>query len=226
MAVNYVPPPGPTKDSTTFALAVVSLCATIIAAALAFLPVGPAAVVCGGIGVATGAVTLLRARAAGSEPLIAVAALTASAVATALAIVMLFASHLPPRPVLTAPASQPSAQSVELDPKVIVNTDTPDVLAHELQIDFGDVTVGPSGQPVLNLTATNKMDVARSFSFSVGAFVGGAQIAVDQGIDIKLGPHARQEIAARDIRGASASVDRLRSAEFKVLEARSRFFGI
>ncbi|MEV0674361.1 hypothetical protein [Mycobacterium sp. NPDC050441] len=205
-------PAGPNPGGSTPHLwSAAAIVAGLIGMALALFSLVPAATVVAGIGVAAGIVALLRTAAA--HPLPAVAGTVISALAVAVSVVMLVVPALVP----PATAPDPAGSSAARD-EGFFNEDVEDVLANELQVDFGEVAVTPSGTAELPITLTNKTDTVRSFFVTLGAFdSSGVQIATDSGAGALLGPHAIQKKTAFRAVSDKSTVEKLKSATFKVV---------
>lgn len=215
------PNPG---GSTPYLWSAVAVVAGLAGVASALLAQGPAGAAVAGIGVATGIVGLLRARAADAHPLAAVLGLVVSALAVVVSVVMTVAPALMTK--TEAPAAAAPAEPI--DPKEMLgNTDVEDVLTNELNVEFGTVSVDPWGRVNLPVTLTNKLDKAKSFYVTVGAFdSGGTQIATDEGAGALLGPHAIQETTAFSTVSDQPTVEKMKTATFKVVAVKSRMFSM
>lgn len=192
----------------------------LVGVALALFSFGPVGMVIAGIGVAAGIVALLRTRVVDAHPLPAVGGLVVAALAVIVSAVMIVA------PVLVTDnnaSASPGESSGPVDPKEYLgNEDVEDVLAHELQVDFGEVTLGSDG-PTVTVTLTNKLDRPKNYGVSVGAFDGsGVQIASVLDAGAILGAHAVQK-RTLPLKG---SVDQLKTATFKVTAVKSRKFSL
>ncbi|AIY46069.1 MULTISPECIES: hypothetical protein [Mycolicibacterium] len=207
-------PTGPSSGGSTPHLwSAAATIAGLIGMALALFSLVPAATVVAGIGVAAGTVALLRTAAA--HPLPAVAGTVISALAVAVSVVMLVA------PALATPTtkSDSAGPSADLGGEEFMNENLEDVLANELQVDFGEVSITPWGSPRLSLTLTNKTDRTRSFYVTLGAFdSSGAQIATDDGAGALLGPHAIQKRIAFESVYDKSTAEKIKSATFKVVK--------
>ncbi|MGA5544245.1 hypothetical protein ACPCIR_20505 [Mycobacterium sp. NPDC051198] len=206
-------PDGPNPGGSTPHLwSAAAIIAGLIGMALALFSLVPAATVVAGIGIAAGIVALLRTAAA--HPLPAVAGTVISALAVAVSVVMLVA------PALATPTagSDSAGPSAALDADGFFNEDVEDVLAHELQVDFGEATTTAWGSAELPITLTNKTDTVRAFYVTLGAFdSSGVQIASDSGAGALLGPHAIQKKTAFGAVYDKSTVEKLKSATFKVV---------
>ncbi len=195
--------------------ALLSLLFGLAGAALAFSPIGPVGVTVGGIGIAEGALALLRVRPTLAGRVLAVTGTVISSLAVTVTLLMAVAQP------------QLGRGSPPVAPTGAVSTDVDAVLADELSVRFGKIT-SDSLWPTLIITLTNKLDVVRQCDLEVGAFTGpreqvlSARVVQKSSRDdgIVLDAHATVETTA-ELRSVDddTTMKRLDTADFRVITA-------
>lgn len=189
---------------------VLSLLCGVAGAVLAFLSVGPIAVVVGGIGIAAGGLAVLRA-----GRVVAITGAVLSSLAVAVSLLMAIADL----PGVRDTAAGPSAPTV--------STDVDQVLADEVDVRFGKITTD-SVFPELRVRVTNKLDVVRQCDIEVGAFAApGEQISAGRVAQKSSGYggmvlDAHATVAARAeflLGGDDTAKNQLNRAAFRVITA-------
>ncbi|GAB5895019.1 hypothetical protein [Mycolicibacterium mageritense] len=193
-------------------LAVVSVVIGVCALLLAFVPfyIGAIAAVAGIAGLSVGIVALMRQGTDG--PGLATTGIATSALAIVAGIVMTLVYASGPRAAAPTAGSQTVAE----------RSDTKAVLANELEVTIGDYVsaTGPyrdNGE--LSLTLRNRLDQARMFFVRIGAFEGDTQLASDL-ITATLNAGQTKVTKGFEV-GVGFEFERLKNAEFRVIEATS-----
>jgi fumarate reductase subunit D len=193
---------------------VVSLLFGLAGGAVAFSCIGPIGVVVGGIGIAAGALALLRARPAAADRVLAMAGTVISALVVAVALLMALAAHLPS-----------ARNDVAATPTAEISTDVDAVLADELGVRFGGFTASRLF-PEVTVTLTNKLSVVRQCDIKVGAFAAPREQIASARVEQKssrydgtvLDAHATVEASAEFLMGGDdTSKKRLTTATFRVI---------
>ncbi|WP_396898936.1 hypothetical protein [Mycolicibacterium sp.] len=193
-------------------LAVVSVVVGVCALLLAFVPfyIGVIAAVAGVAGLSVGIIALTRRGTDG--PGLAAAGTATSALAIVAGIVMTLVYASVPDDAAPTTGSQ----------TVTERSDTKAVLATELEVTIGDYVPAPGpyrDNGELSLTLRNRLDQARMFFVRIGAFEGDTQLASDL---ITATLNAGQTRVAEGFEvGVGFEFERLKNAEFRVIEASS-----
>ncbi|ART71123.1 hypothetical protein BTO20_23575 [Mycobacterium dioxanotrophicus] len=211
---------GATRDWLGWSIA--SLVFAVAGVALAYFPWGPVSVVVAGAGLALGVVAVLRAADVSSVRFAPLAGVVISALAVALGAFTVLEPHLRAASEASVAAEDSGSPDIYGRP----NSDINDIMANEVQVDFGDFSAGATSRPVLHAKLTSKMDVAHIFVLTVGAFDdSGVQVASDAMAPAVLGPQATQAVEFT-FRRSGLTVAELHNKHFKVVAGKSMPFGV